>query len=195
MIFAAAQGLIPEDIFKTMAWVFTILSGVASIALTIHKFGLAPWKRVTLIVGVIIFGLAIVLVVIPATTLNAPQVVTEAEEKQISAVASELGDYSGGYSKDSDGNITTKIVSGEVNRVSEFVFAIQHPDGNFDAIYSGDFFTANLEGTETNCELIDLGEDRVLIVMGEKTEFIDLNKDQKENVFKVKKVQVKAKQA
>ena len=190
-----AEAFANEQIFKTMAWVFTMLSGVTSIALTIHKFGLSPAKRIGLIIGVISFGLVIVLLVIPGLSpFKGPAVISVSEEEQLQLLASELGDYSGGYKKTDDGFVS-KPVKGEVNRVSEYVYAVMHPNGHFDAIYSGDFFEAQIDGKAVNCELIDVGKGRVLIVKGEEPEFVQLNSDQSENTFKVKKVPVQPKQA
>ncbi|MDF1810949.1 MAG: hypothetical protein P1V20_02005 [Verrucomicrobiales bacterium] len=189
-IFSQTEAFANEHILKTLAWVFTMLSGAASIALTIHKFGLPKWKQVSLIVGVLTFGLVMVLFVIPKmSTFHGPSVITVQEAGQLQALASELGDYSGGYEKTEEGFVS-KPVRGEVTRVSEFVYAVMHPNGHFDAIYSGDFFKANLGGTEVNCELIDLGDDRILIVKGAEAEFVNLNSDQEENTFKIRRVPV-----
>ena len=188
--FAATESFTNEHLLKTMAWVFTMLSGVASIALTIHKFGLPKWKQISLIVGVLAFGLVMVLVVIPRmSTFTGPAVITVAETSELQALASELGDYSGGYEKTEDGFVS-KPVRGEVKRVSEFVYAVMHPNGHFDAIYSGDFFKAELDGSTINCELIDLGDDRILIVKGEDAEFVNLNSDQEDNTFKIRRIPV-----
>ena len=190
----AAEAFVNEHMMKTMAWVFTMLSGVASIALTIHKFGLPKWKQITLIVGVLSFGLVMVLVVIPRmSTFDGPAIITSEEAANLQVLASELGNYSGGYEK-TEAGFVSKPVRGEVNRVSEFVYAVMHPNGHFDAIYSGDYFTAQIDGNEINCELIDLGDDRVLIVKGDDTEMINLSSDQEKNTFKVKKVTVQTKQ-
>lgn len=189
-LFSQTEVFANEQIMKTLAWVFTMLSGVASIVLTIHKFGLPKWKQITLIFGVLAFGIVMVLVVIPKmSTFNGPSVITVQETSQLQALASELGNYSGGYEKTDEGFVS-KPVRGEVNRVSEFVYAVMHPNGHFDAVYSGDFFKANLDGTEVNCELIDLGDDRILIVKGSDAEFVNLNSDQTDNTFKVRRVAV-----
>ena len=111
------------------------------------------------------------------------------ESHHLQALHGELGDNSGGYLKTEDGFIS-RPVDGEVARVSEHVFAVMHPNGHFDAIYSGDFFKAEIDGKIVNCELIDLGDGRILIVMGEDTEIVDLNSDQSDNTFKIRKVPV-----
>ncbi len=56
---------IPSAILQALAWIFTALAGVASMALTMMKFGLSPAKRLMLIAGTIAFGLVAVLVVVP----------------------------------------------------------------------------------------------------------------------------------
>lgn len=179
-----------ESMMKVMAWVFTMISGVASIALTIHKFGLSKWKQIGLICTILAMGLAVVVFVIPRfSSFDGPAVLSIEDTKQLQILARELGNYSGGYEKTDDGFVS-KPVSGEVNRISEYVYAVMHPNGQFDAIYSGDFFVAQIDGAEVNCELIDVGNDRVLIVKGKDTEFIDLKADQSGNTFKVKKVPV-----
>ena len=185
-----------DHMLKTLAWVFTLISGVASITLTIHKFGLPKWKQITLIVAVLSLGLITVFFVIPKmSTFDGPAIITVNETEHLQALASNLGDYSAGYEKTADGLFVSKPVSGQINRVSEYVYAVMHPDGRFDAIYSGDFFTAQIKGKEVNCELIDVGNDRVLIVKGDETEFIDLSSDQSDNTFKIRKVPVQPKQA
>jgi hypothetical protein len=178
---------INENIMKTMAWVFTMISGVASIALTIHKFGLPKGKQISLIVGVLAFGLVMVLVIIPR--LGGPQVISSQETKHLQALVSELGMYSGGYEKTAEGFVT-KPLQGEVKRVSEFVYAVMHPNGHFDAVYSGDYFKASLGGNTVNCELIDLGNDRILIIKGTETEFVQLNSSQENCTFKIKRVPI-----
>ncbi len=179
-----------QHLLKTLAWVFTMISGVASITLTIHKFGLPKWKQITLICGVLAFGLAVVFFVIPRmTTFNGPAMLSVEDTQHLQALASELGDYSGGYEK-TEAGFVSKPMRGEVNRVSEHLFAVMHPDGHFDAIYSGDFFTAQIDGSEVSCELIDMGDDRVLIVRGDDTEIVKLGADQSKNTFKIKKVSV-----
>ncbi|MDF1753437.1 MAG: hypothetical protein P1U89_11730 [Verrucomicrobiales bacterium] len=189
-LIAEAESFTNEHVLKTMAWVFTMLSGVASITLTIHKFGLPKWKQISLIVGVLGFGLLMVLVVIPSmSTFSGPQVISVQETNQLQALASELGDYSGGYERTEEGFVS-KPVRGEVKRVSKFVYAVMHPNGHFDAIYSGDFFKANLDGATINCELIDLGDDRILIVKGSEAEFVDLKSSQDDNTFKIRRVPV-----
>ncbi len=58
---------ISDDILQAVAWIFTALSAVASIALTIHKFGLSPLKRALLLFGIILFGLALVVFLVPGS--------------------------------------------------------------------------------------------------------------------------------
>ncbi len=185
-----------EQIFKVMAWVFTVLSGVTSIALTIHKFGLTPAKRIALIIGVVCFGLVVVvLVAVPGISPFAgPPSIDKADREQIEALHEFLGSNSGSYRK-TDGGWVTVPSPNEVNRTSEFVFTVMHPNGDFDAVYSGGYFDAEIDGQVISCELIDVGKDRVLIVMGEAHEFVELKSDQSENIFKVRKVRVQPRQA
>ena len=184
-----------EQLFKVMAWVFSALAGVASIALTIHKFGLPVWKQVSLVGGVLAFGLTMVFVVIPRMgTFGGPAFISLEKSKEIGVLASELGEFSQGY-KITENGVLSQPLRGEVNRVSEWVFAILHPNGELDVIYSGDFFTAQIDGSDVNCELIDVGNNRVLIVKGEDSEIVNLKSDQSEKTFKVKKVPVQPKQA
>lgn len=187
-----AETYVNENLLKTLAWVFTLISGVASIALTISKFGLSKGKQITLIAGTLGFGLAVVFFVIPQLSKSsAPDVITMDETKDLQLLAGVMGDFSGGYKRTANG-IVSEPARGSVNRVSEHVYAVMHPNGDFDAIYSGDFFEATVDGKQINCELIDLGSGRILIVKGEETEFVELDSDQSKNTFKIKKVSVQA---
>ena len=186
-----AETFVNEHMFKTMAWVFTILSGVASIALTIHKFGLPVWKQVSLIVGILCLGLFMVVFVIPRLGgMSGPQVITTEQQQQIQAVEKELSSFSEGYEV-TDQGIVTKAAVTTVNRVSEFVYAVQQPNGSLVVVYSGTYFDATIDGKTVECELLSLPDDRVLIVKGNnETEIVDLNSDQEGNTFKVQRVPV-----
>lgn len=190
----ADASFVNDNLLKTLAWVFTLISGVASITLTIHKFGLPKWKQITLICSTLAFGLAVVFFIIPKVSpFEGPAILTAQETQQLQMLATHMGDSSGGYERTADG-IVTKAIDGpvkSVTRVSEHVYAVLHSGGQFDAVYSGDFFDATVDGKTISCELIDLGNDRVLIVKGDDTEFIDLNSDQSKSDFKIKKVTVK----
>jgi len=190
-ILAVADLLNSEEFLKTMAMVFTVLSGIASIVLTLSKFGLGLWKKVTLTGSVLGLGLVMVIFFLTKASSLGPKILSAQDTRSLSMLASELGEYSAGFTK-TDAGIVSRPVRGEVTRVSEYIFAVMHPDGKFDAIYSGDYFPADINGTKVNCELIDIGGDRVVIVKGQQTEIIDLKSDQSNNTFKVKKIPVKS---
>lgn len=72
----------------------------------------------------------------------------------------------------------------------DVAFYVLHPDGKITELYSGDFFPANISGETVSCEFIELNQDQVLIVMGDTTDFIDLNSNQSDNIFRVRKQKV-----
>ncbi len=187
-----AMTYISDEVLQALAYIFTALSGVASIALTIHKFGLSPWKRVLLIVGVIIFGLAVILVVIPAVTnASGPFLVTQQEQATVSALTSAVGANNiSSIAQTADGNLTTVAATGGVKRVSKVMYAVQTPDGGKAYVFSGAAFEAKIGEQTVNCQLLEAIEGRVIIVYGDQVDQIDLNGDQAENPFKVERLVV-----
>ena len=186
------QSFLNSDILQALAWIFTVLSGVASIALTIHKVGLAPWKRVILIVGVIILGLVIVLVVIPATnTMSGPAVVSVEERTNAQTITQTIGaNHIGAITQDQDGNLNTVVARGGVKRVSQTMYAIQVPDGSKVYVFSGASFDAEIDGQKTNCQLLEAIEGQVIIVYGNNALPVQLEGDQSSSLFKVEKLSV-----
>lgn len=183
---------VSDEVLQALAYIFTALSGVASIALTIHKFGLSPWKRVLLIVGVIIFGLAVILVVIPAVTSSqGPGFVTQAEQTTVSTLTQTIGGNNiSSITQLPDGNLTTVAATGGVKRVSKVMYAVQTPDGSKAYVFSGAAFDTTIDGSKVNCQLLEAIEGRVIIVYGDQVDQIDLNGDQENAIFKVERLVV-----
>tara|TARA_R110002096_G_scaffold147671_27_gene307900 strand:- start:10028 stop:10606 length:579 start_codon:yes stop_codon:yes gene_type:complete len=183
---------VSDEVLQALAYIFTALSGVASIALTIHKFGLSPWKRVLLIVGVIIFGLAVILVVIPAVTQSqGPGFVTQQEQETVNTLTKYVGGSNiSSITQTPDGNLTTVAATGGVKRVSKVMYAVQTPDGNKAYVFSGAAFDTSIGGKQVNCQLLEAIEGRVIIVYGDQVDQIDLNGDQENAIFKVERLVV-----
>lgn len=191
MILAEAVFNIDESVLRTLAWIFTVLSAVVSIGLSIHRFGLSPGKRIVAIVGVLAFGVTIAILFISEWSPFRQFVfISNDQAEQIKVAHDKEGDRSSGYEVTEDG-VTEKTAESELNRVSEFIYAVIHPDGKITAVYNGGFFDAEINGQVVNCELIEIGDDRVLIIKGEELETIDLKSDQAETTFKVQRVPVK----
>ena len=191
MIVAEAVLNIDESLLRTLAWIFTVLSAIVSIGLSIHRFGLSPAKRIIAIIGVIAFGITIaILFISDLSPFKRLVFITSDQAEQIKIAHGKDGNRSSGYEVTEDG-VKEQTAGGELNRVSEFIYAVIHPDGKITAVYNGGFFDANLDGQVVNCELIEIGDDRILIIKGEELETVDLSSDQAENTFKVQKVPVK----
>lgn len=187
MILASA---LDEQLLRNLAWAFTVLSAVVSIGLSIHRFGLSPAKRIMAIVGVLLLGVAAaVLFISDLSPFNSFDFITKDQAEQIKTAHGKDGNRSTGYEITKDG-VTEKSASDEVNRVSEYIYAVIHPNGNITAVYNGGFFEAEVKGRKITCELIDVGDGRVLVISGDNLETVKLGSDQAENTFKIQKVPV-----
>lgn len=179
-----------EQILRYLAWIFTVLSALVSIGLSFHRFGLSPKMRIFSIIGVIAFGVTIaVLFISDLSPFKRFDFITTNQAKLIRNAHDKDGNRSAGYEVTKDG-VKENTAEDEVNRVSEYIYAVIHPDEKISAVYNGGFFDANINGSVVNCELIDIGEDRVLIIRGGELETISLKSDQENNTFKVQKVPV-----
>ena len=180
-----------EHLLKNLAWVFTVLSAVVSIALSVHRFGLSAGKRIAVIIGFLVFGVSIALLFISDySPLKRLQFITANQAEQIRQAHQQDGDRNSGYEV-TDQGVVENSSNASVNRVSEYVYGVIHPDGKITAVYNGGFFDAQIDGRTVSCELIDIGDDRVLIIKdGDSIETINLKSSQADNEFKVQKVPV-----
>ncbi len=187
-----ANFFVSDQVLQTLAYIFTALSGVASIALTIHKFGLSPWKRVLLIVGVIMFGLALLVVIIPQMNKShGPAIVTQQEQDTLNQLTQYVGASNiAAVTQSADGELATVAATGGVKRVSKTMYAVQTPDGGKAYVFSGAAFDCEVDGQRVNCQLLEAIEGRVIVVYGDKVDQIDLGGDQEDATFKVEKLVV-----
>jgi hypothetical protein len=188
MLFAIA---IDHQILQYLAWTFTVLSAVISIAFSLYRFGLSPFQRMGAIIGAIIVGVAIsILLLSDASPLKRFKFINAAQFEQIQTAHDKDGTHSSGFIITKDGGVQDKAAGGTVNRVSDYIYAVIHPKGTISAVYNGGFFDAEINGRVENCELIDIGDNRVLIIRGGQLETFDLGSTQTTNTFKVQKVPV-----
>lgn len=191
MILAESVINLDDQLLKTLAWTFTILSGAISIALSIHRFGLSPGKRIATIAGVLVFGFLVALLLIsPYSPFRHIGFISKDQVQDIQDAHNKAGNQSSGYEMNDDGELTENPAETEVNRISEFIYVVVHPDGKISGVYNGSFFDAVLGGQTVSCELIDIGGDRVLIIWGDQLETIELGSAQEDTTFKVQKVPV-----
>lgn len=171
MIFAAALDF---NIIQIMACIFTILSGVASIALTIHKFDLKPWAKATLIVGVIGAGLFIVIAIVPListeqgptkTVAEAPEL-TESDRENIK-LFNELDQGNDTIILDGKGGATTQAQRTQVGQVSKKRYILYTPDGARAVLPSGGIGKIELDGEVVDfsiSQMVGGGEAEALMI-------------------------------
>ena len=181
---------IDEQILRNLAWVFTVLSGAVSIALSIHKFGLSPGKRIAAIIGVLLVGVTIaILFISDLSPFKQLRFLTSDQAEKIQTAHEKDGNRASGYEVTDDG-ITENSAGGVVNRITDYIYGVKHPNGDITAVYNGGFFDAEIGGRTVNCELIKIDSDRVLIIIGNDLETVSVSSDQTENTFKVQKIPV-----
>jgi len=179
-----------HQILNYLAWTFTILSGMISIALSLHRFGLSPYQRIGAIIGAILFGIAIsILLISDASPLKRFKFINSDQFAKIQDAHNKDGFHSSGFVI-TDKGVQDQSAGGSVNRVSDCIYAVIQPNGAISAVYNGGFFDAEINGRVENCELIDIGNNRVIIIRGGQIETFDLNSTQSGNTFKVQKVPV-----
>ena len=179
-----------DQILRTLAWVFTLLSAVVSIALSIHRFGLSPGKRVIAILGTVSLGVVLAVLLISGVfPFNQLVFISKDQAKQIQDAHKKDGNHSSGFNVTESG-VTNESAGATLNRISRYIYAVIHPNGNVTAVYNGGFFDAEIDGRTVSCELIDIGDNRVLIIMGSELETVVLGSDQEETRFKIQKVSV-----
>lgn len=190
MIIAEIAVDFDERILSTLAWVFTFISGAVSIILSINRFGLTPGRRNIIIAGLLSFGLIVVaLYVADIFPFSRFVFVTREQAAQIRAAHEKDGNHSSGYTVTQTG-VTEQPAGGQVNRVSDFIYAVKQPNDTIIAVYNGSYFDADVNGKKVNCELIDIGDGRVLVIIDGRMETNLLSTDQANNTFKIQKVPV-----
>jgi len=161
---------IDDAVLRNLAWVFTVLSAVVSIGLSVYRFGLSPKLRIVAILSLIVLGVTVAFLFI----------------SDLSPLKRGLDLLTGTQKEE----IVDGLEDDEVNRITEYIYAVIPPDGKLVAVYNGGFFDTEINGQIVTCELIEIGDDRVLIIKGEELETIDVTSKQTENSFKVQKVPV-----
>ncbi len=181
---------IDHQILQYLAWTFTVLSAIISITLSLNRFGLSPVQRVGAIIGAIVVGVAIsILLISDASPLKRLKFINALQFEQIQTAHDKGGSRSSGYII-TDKGVQDKAAGGSVNRISQYIYAVIHPNGTISAVYNGGFFDAEINGRVENCELIDIGDNRVLIIRGGQLETFNLGSTQTANTFKIQKVPV-----
>lgn len=161
-----------ENLIPILAYVFTILSGAASIALTVHKMGLTTWKKVTVIVGVFIVGLLVVFIVIPNATEYkdegeiAVEVLEDVVEKE----------FISWYTVDRETNeVNFSGTRGKTDRLLGARYKVRSPDkdAKYDVFaYAGESFEVELNGDAVTGKVIPghSGDGTVVIIYGNPLE-------------------------
>lgn len=150
---------IPKTFSKYLAYVFTVLSGMASIALTIHKFGLSPWKKVTLIVGVALAGLAVVFMI--TKFLGSEKVFTEEEKKNLTRLVDAYGtdDVDVIEVDDDSSALIAPTTGGGPKNFSTTFYSVEPPEGKRKVIKQNvEGATIKLDGKEVPIVITELSE-------------------------------------
>ncbi|MFT5467235.1 MAG: hypothetical protein ACI8UO_002339 [Verrucomicrobiales bacterium] len=180
MIVAASP--LDFNIIQVMACIFTILSGVASIALTIHKFQLKPWAKATLIVGVLIIGLVIVIAVVPMITAEPdPTKPTGPQASQAdldnATLVTELNGGAGATGSvnfDKNGDPLTIPTRGKVKRVTQKRYFLFSEDGSRAMLPSGEKGIITVEEDEyefTISPMVEGDDETGLLIEYRKSEW------------------------
>jgi len=186
---------IPSGILQALAWIFTALAGVASLSLTIHKFGLSPWKRVMLIVGAIAFGLAVVLIVVPQAYEESQDESPNAGANALAGIDQEFlkslidsGSVSGMMIRD-DGSMELVFATEPSAPKSNDLVAVELPEsartkGGVQYVLAPSGSTMQTQvGSETLGISVD--DDNVIAALGDDVEFYDRNTEQGASKFKI----------
>lgn len=190
---------IPSGILQALAWIFTALAGVASISLTILKFGLSPWKRVMLIVGTIGFGLVVVLLVVPMAynedasdkpATSGGMAVAGVDKEFLQALIAS-GTVSGMMIRD-DGSMELVFATEKVQGSADDLVAVDLPEN---ARAQGDVDTVlALSGSTVQAQVgaeslgVSVDDDNVIVSLGNEMEFLDRKNLGEAKDFKVSNV-------
>jgi hypothetical protein len=186
---------VSDEVLQSLAWIFTALSAVVSIAIGVAKFGLSPAKRAVLIVGIIIFGLAVAAVLIPgsrwgltgadlaaAESKGGAHVASEVDLVAIQQLIASVGPENvGGLVFEKDGNIRILFNSSPVaRRADSQLYAVQFGEaeaakGGVEKVvaFSGASFDAEIGGRTQTVEILESGGDQVIIATEQGIEMVD----------------------
>lgn len=177
---SAAISFLNFEIIQVLAWIFTVLSAMVSIALTIHKFGLTPGKRLGLIVGVIVVGLGAAAVLIPNAKdwgLFDLEELAGSKSNQVDSLAliKELSKDPrfGGIEMRPDGSYQIFYLSQAVQRPDNAdLFQVElagEKAGETKSFlaYSGTAIEAKIGGQKKTVEILDTGSDDIIVAAGD----------------------------